>query len=129
MSYPVEDIPDEDLLYKRIHIRNDFRDGKVIPGAFRERVEGTDKGMSTDWSKYSTPKKTKNRARKPKENAVISFITLNLISLKLNVIHHPEPLNRAHTNITGIGRDPEIRTKLKDSFVWEIRFENFPSLS
>jgi hypothetical protein len=41
--FEIEDIPNADIIFYRIH-KSDFRDGDIIPGAFRSRIDG----MSTD---------------------------------------------------------------------------------
>ena len=65
-TWESEDIPDGDLLYMRLHRMYINNDGSVQVGAFRDH-EG---GMSTDWSKYSSPEQTQSRAKKPLENAI-----------------------------------------------------------
>ena len=123
MIWNTEEIPDIDSQYLRIH-KNNIRDGDVIPGAFRERGEGEDRGMSTDWSKYSTPIETRNRARIPKDNGVLHFLTGDLRHFNLNVFHRPiqnNPYiedNRAHTNVKGL--TTEVRLKLLSIFVCDI---------
>lgn len=57
--YPVEHIPDEGKLYYRVH-KSYIQDGQVIPGAFREIIDG----MSTDWEKYSMAIECRDRAKK-----------------------------------------------------------------
>jgi len=122
MTYQKEDIGDIDKLYYRIHKTWIKDDGKIKSGAFIERGNG----MSTDWEKYSIPENTRNRATSnSKLNGVVSFITGNLRKLTLTVQHTPSEDNRAHTDIKGnpkrIQDDPEIRLKLTDEFVWEIK--------
>ncbi len=119
MMWPVEIIPDEDSVYYRIH-QTFIRDGELIPGGFKERGSEKARGMSTDWEKYSTPEESRNRAKKPTQNGIISFVVGNLREVKLRVIHAPTQ-NRAHTNVKGI--DVETRLKLLDLFHWEIPFE------
>ncbi len=122
--WEIETIPDNDLLYKRIH-ENHIRDGEVMPVTFKEQGEDDNKGMSTDWAKYSRPRETKLRARDPKKNGVVSFDTEDLRDLNLEVVHAPikDPPkiedNRAHTHVQGI--DTEKRVKLLDLIKWEIK--------
>ncbi len=78
--WDTETIPDKDVLYKRIH-ENHIEDGEVMPITFKEQGKHDNKGMSTDWKKYSTPKETKLRARSPKKNGVVSFVTGDLRDL------------------------------------------------
>jgi len=122
--WDTETIPDKDVLYKRIH-ENHIEDGEVMPITFKEQGKHDNKGMSTDWKKYSTPKETKLRARSPKKNGVVSFVTGDLRDLNLEVAHAPIKDhaeiedNRAHTNVKGI--DTENRAKLLCLIKWEIK--------
>ena len=43
--WPAELIPDEDLLFYRIH-KSFIVNGELVPGAFQERGEGDARGMS-----------------------------------------------------------------------------------
>lgn len=126
VKHEIEEIVDEDKLYYRVH-KSQIIEKNLIPGAFRERGNDETKSMSTDWEKYSTPKQTKNRARNPKDNAVIGFITIDLRGLNLSVIHSPSNKNRAHTGVKGIAepieKDTELRLKLLDVFNWEIEID------
>ncbi len=122
MSIPaIENIPDDDLLYYRVH-KTFIVEGVLVPGAFKELGEGADRGMSTDWSKYSTPIESQNRARSPKDNGIISGNVGNIKSIGLSVVHAPIELNIAHTNIKGIDANTtEYRRKLLKVFSqWEI---------
>lgn len=62
--WPIESIPDADLLFMRVH-RNNIAHGKPVVGVFINRGEGEQEGMSTDWSEYSTAEQTKLRAANP----------------------------------------------------------------
>ncbi len=127
VKFDIEDIPNEHKLYYRVH-KNHMDNGEVLPVAFEERgrIEET-KSMSTDWEKYSTPERLKEKARKPELNAVISFIKQNLIDINLRVKHRPT-IYQAHTDVNGISkpiqRDPKIRLILCDLFNWEINIED-----
>ena len=73
MNWPREEIPDADALFLRVH-RCFLQYGEIIPGVFKDHGDRNGKGgMSTDWEKYSTPVATRNRARRPEDNGVISF--------------------------------------------------------
>jgi hypothetical protein len=118
------EIPDKDKLYYRVHAIY-FRDGGIMPGAFRERVDeddANDYGMSTDWAEYSTAEETRNRAQNPRQNAVVSFITGELKTLKLLVVYYPKEDNPAHTNVRGI--NTIIRRELIKKFRMEIELGN-----
>ena len=126
-----EDVPNEDYLYYRIH-KNEVRNGKVPPGSFSEKGDGNEKGMSTDWSKYSTPKEALNRptTRYPegdrtKTHGIISFIVEKVREIDgIKVLHAPRSYNIAHTHICGIPpQDPtktEVRSKLARIYTFEI---------
>jgi hypothetical protein len=94
--FPTEDIPGGDSVFLRAH-QTHFRDGDLQPGVFKAQG-GT--GMSSDWSKYSSPEETKERAKKPSENAVLRLGVgdiRNVPAFGLDVKHVPLlPSNRAH---------------------------------
>lgn len=69
--WEIELIPDDAVLYYRIHKGFVVR-GELIPGVFKERGEGKNRGMSTDWDKYSTAQEALNRSKKPADNGVVS---------------------------------------------------------
>lgn len=108
--WPIEDIPNEDALYMRVH-RQWFRDSHVVPGSFRNRPDDATGGMSTDWNRYATPGDTLQRARRPEDNAVIRFAVGDIRAIpEQQVEHAPLPDNRAHTDVLGPKeQDPEIR--------------------
>lgn len=129
MAFPIEQIPDADKLYYRIHtqyIDHTETDSKkkIKPGAFDPipKPDGTE--MSVDWSKYSTPTDTKNRARKPEKVGVVSFNVEEVRSkpTSLKVAHRPT-LNQAHSIIFDVlpdANNPEIRINLRRICKWEI---------
>lgn len=111
--WEVEDIPDEDRLFLRVHV-NDVRasGGKPHPGVFRER-QGS---MSVDWGKYSTAEESRNRARHPERVGILALIAGSVRSIEgLTVLHEPdeERNNRAHSGVHGIfdpgADDPDVR--------------------
>ena len=71
--WQVEEIPGEAVLYMRVHRQKVDQTGAPKPVAFQNKPTDTD-GMSTDWEKYSTPQQTRQRARKPEDNIVISLV-------------------------------------------------------
>jgi len=104
--WPVEYIPNEDSLYMRVH-RTWFKpNGQISPGAFQNRGDG----MSTDWSKYSTPEETRLRARKaPGDNAVVAMVVKDVRAVPGQQVEHtPLPQNQAHTDVRG-EKDEEAR--------------------
>lgn len=122
------DIPDSDLVYMRIHkinIDTSIDDPKesIRPVAFDPRGDG----LSVDWSAYSTPQKTKDRAKIPADNGVISMPIDKIREIPLlEVKHTPDALrnNYSHAEIMGIlprkPSDMGIRVKLMDMCKWEI---------
>lgn len=129
MSFPEESIPDESRLFYRIHeiyIDPDQTDPKkrIKPGAFdpQPKPDGTE--MSVDWDKYATAMDTRNRARKPEKNGVVSFVAgqVRQSPTPLHVSHKPTA-NKAHAiiwNVLPHSNHPEIRIKLRRICQWEI---------
>ena len=112
-----EPIPNSDSLFMRAH-KDHCRTGELDFGVFRDRG----RGMSTDWSKYSTPEETRNRGRIPELNAILSLPVGGVREIDLVVEHDPlnverakeigiDP-NRAHTEVIG-EKTTEIRLKLR----------------
>jgi hypothetical protein len=108
-AWEVEYIPDDDLLYRRVHRKLLSVLGGARAGAFTDHKGG----MSTDWSKYSTPEDTRHRlsGQPPDEFAVAVLPVGEVRRLGLLVEHDPLPENRAHTNVIG-DKDAEVRLKL-----------------
>jgi hypothetical protein len=107
-SWPVEPIPAPDRLFMRAH-RVFFTSGQLAPGVFRDHGEG----MSMDWERYSTPERTRLRAKHPEDNAVIQMVAADVRAIPpLTVEHRPVPENRAHSGVIG-RKDPEVRVKLR----------------
>lgn len=123
--YPVENIPDGDRLFYRIH-PNLVDEGKIIPGAFKEIGDG----MSTAWSKYSTSTQLQQRAK-----SLVNIVSLEVLSVRaingLEVIHDPlynEKENiddQAHSLIKGIPKQKVLKARIRDTLVdiakWEIQ--------
>jgi hypothetical protein len=116
--WPVEQIPNEHFLFFRVH-RNYMQFGEDIPfGVFRDQ-EG---GMSTDWDKYSTAEQSQKRAKVPEDNGVLRLNVGGVREITpLSVEHGPEPLNRAHTEVLGDKKAPQVRLKLQRLAEWAIR--------
>jgi len=108
-SWEKEHIPDDDLLYRRIHRKLLNAAGGVRAGAFTDHLGG----MSTDWSKYSTPEETRHRISiaPSDEFAVVALQVVEVRAMGQEVDHDPLPENRAHTNVVG-EKDAEVRLKL-----------------
>lgn len=107
----VEPISNDDHLFMGIHRTWVKPDGDVSPGAFKNRGNG----MSTDWSRYSTPEQTRDRRRNPKDNLVVQMEVGRVRSIPGQSVEHTPLLeNRAHTDVFGV-KDPEARVKLRRS--------------
>jgi hypothetical protein len=68
--------PDEDALYRWVHQQwFSKKTGGVSPTFFKNAPDppGGRQGMSTDWSRYSTPEESRRRARIPALNGVIEL--------------------------------------------------------
>jgi hypothetical protein len=114
-SWPIEDIPDADLLYYWAN-RAHFFDGSLDPGVFRDR-EGS---MSTSWAKYSSAEVFRQRARKPEDNAVLELTVMDVRAIDpLEVRHSPDLADRSHTDVIG-EKSTEVRLKLMRAFRWAI---------
>ena len=132
-TYPIEEIPNQDLLYYRIHkTKIDFDElddnKKIKLLAFDPQPKGSTE-MSTDWHKYSSALDAQNRARVPNDNGIVSFEvgTVRSSPFPLHVRHDPTLTehfkNRAHAVILSIpprNNDIGIRLKLRDICKWEI---------
>lgn len=109
-SPEAEAIPDEDHIFRWVPANRINARGQPAPGAFKERGSG----MSTDWSKYSTAKESQDRAQKPELTGIARLEVEEVRRLGLGVTHTPRDWNRAHTDVTGIGDDEELRLLLRD---------------
>jgi hypothetical protein len=110
LTWQSENIPNEDFLYMRVHKQNFCAKYPTFsPGVFVNRGGG----MSTDWSKYSTPSETRNRGKVPKDNAIIRMLASDVGNIEgQTVIHTPDipNRNRSHTDVIG-EKDVEVRLK------------------
>jgi hypothetical protein len=125
-----EPIPENSLLFMRVHRAYIDEKGAPTPGAFRN-LPTPESGMSTDWCKYSSAEETRQRARSPAENGVIALPVESVRQIPGQTVEHtpqqrpPEPLkpNRAHTDIWG-PKSPEVRVKLLGIYTWAIHRED-----
>jgi hypothetical protein len=126
--WPTEQIPDVDLLFMRVH-KNDIQNGQPIPGVFKNRGEGEQEGMSTDWSKYSTPEQTKLRAiNQAWRGGVIQIVVGEVRKVPRQTVEHaPLRENRAHTNVKGPKKGgiegTQIRYLFMRTWSWAIKYE------
>lgn len=103
-----EEIPNQDLLFMRVHRQWLHEDGSISAGAFQNRPTKAD-GMSIDWEKYSSARATKERAPRPDDNAVVKMLAGQAGGIPdQTVVHTPKRENRAHTDVFG-EKNPEVR--------------------
>lgn len=119
---PTEAIPDDGRVLMRVHKQYLDKVGRLRPVAFRDQGDG----MSTDWEKYSTPLETKNRAKIPSDNGVISLVVGSIReNRRLTVVHTPhnaDPPHERHVDVFG-EKDPETRMHLLGIAQWEIHYK------
>lgn len=113
-TWPSEPIPDGDHLYVFVHAQW-IKHGRIVPFFFQNRPDERTGAMSTDWSKYSTPEATRQRARKPHLNAVGRLLVGQVRAIPLqDIVHtpiqnHPTlPDNRAHTDVRGPKQETDL---------------------
>ena len=138
-TYTVEEIPDEDSFYYRIHkTKIDFDEPdpkkkiKLLAFDPQSKIKNEiSTEMSTDWSRYSSTIDSQNRARIPNDNGIVSFL-VSLVKdtpYSLSVRHDPVheiPKNLSHSLVFDVParkNDIGIRLKLRDICNWEIPIE------
>jgi hypothetical protein len=122
-KFPIEDIPNEDTLYRRIHKAHVDSKNEIMPMAFPTE----DDGLSVNWSKYTNAEDTKNEVivfgKLPENYGVVSLIVGLVRAIPLRVIHDPTQ-NQAHSLILDIPprkpNDLGIRARLQGICKWEI---------
>lgn len=117
-DWTVEDIPHSDVVYYRVHTTR-LLNGLVRGNCFRERGNAADlakpRSLSTDWARYATPAATLARAARPEDNIVVALTVGDVRHIEeVSVQHSPIRENRSHTDVVGVGRDPEIRDRLHE---------------
>ena len=119
MAYPVEPIPDEDNLFRRVHSTQcNPTTGEIFSSAF----DGDE--MSVNWEKYSTAAQTANQH----SLAVVRLNAGYCRSLGQTVIHKPlcppesSEDNQAHSEVQG-RKTKALRGKLRDNaeVVWRLQ--------
>lgn len=122
-SWSRESIPDEDVLFLRIHCVNVDKEGKPTAGAFVDHGEG----MSVDWNKYSTAEAAQARAKNPTRNGIVKLAVDEVRRIPgLSIEHRPsqQPKNRAHSEILGDKKtDPEVRVRLRRAAKWVVPYK------
>ena len=76
------------------------------------RLENVPEGMSTDWSKYSTPDESRNRAGNPSDNGIVSFVVEKIWAIDLTVEHDPlyDPIIISLTGLMPMSSELEAKT-------------------
>jgi hypothetical protein len=129
-KWPVEVIPDDDELFMRVHRRWFNEAGDLDAGCFQNHPKKSG-GMSTDWSRYSTPGETRRRAQRsePADNVVVALSVGRIRVIPgQTVIHAPiqdEPDsadNRAHTEVFG-PKNAETRIHFLRAYRLEISLD------
>lgn len=121
MAGPIsEPIPNEDNVYRRFHRdQYDEEDNTVIPMVF----DNKGKGMSTDWSKYSSPEKCRNRAPNPEEFGVLTLKVKQIREIESQDVEHtPTKDNNSHSDVTG-EKNNKIRIRYLRIYNLEIKPE------
>jgi hypothetical protein len=127
-EWPVEDIPDSDTLFLRVHRQHIREDRSVRPAAFQDRGDG----MSTDWSKYASASTTRFHPLKngPENYGVLQMNVGEVRGVDaLRVVHEPIkdhptlPDNRAHSEVFE-EKTEEVRTKLGRLAQWAIKLDD-----
>jgi hypothetical protein len=104
-------------------------DGDIKPGFFRNRPKAPSAGMSCDWEKYSTAEESRQRARNPATNGVLSMVAGQVREVPRQRLEHdpvkelestPPIVNRAHSQVFG-EKTPEVRLKLRRITTWLIK--------
>jgi len=119
-----EEVPDNALLFMRVHRSLVDEFGQVMPRAFVNHSDPNDPssqpGMSTDWEKYSSAEECRQKAnqsgKQPANYAVVQMRVGEVRGIpEQSVVHSPinEPpiINRAHTDVFG-EKDEEVRLSL-----------------
>jgi hypothetical protein len=119
-AWLVEEIPDGDYLFLRVHKSHTDADGEPFPHAFRNQPKGSS-GMSTDWSKYTTPADTQGRGKQArKEYAIVKFTAGHARAIPgQRVVHEPSVHNRAHSEVFG-DKTTEVRERFMQIYQIEI---------
>jgi len=98
----VEIIPDNDKLFRRIHISlYNEKKRKFSEPAFMVRDRRNEKALSVNWEKYASAEQTSYDPYTKKNFCVGGIIARIPRKLNLEVIHKPTRNNIAHSIISG----------------------------
>ncbi len=121
-----EEIPDNDLLYMRVH-RTYWTnpDPNYIPASCFKDLPNPGAGMSTDWCRYAKPHETRAREGQPEMNAVVSMRVEDIKRIEAQgVVHDPLIGNRAHSLVKGPKTKPRIRKMFSRCARIQIRIDD-----
>ena len=113
LGWPVETIPDEDAVYRRVHkALLDVEDPDFIPPAAFRVIEDE---ISVEWEKYASADEALRHAHDPLANGLLELQASSIRETgSLDIKHAPLPDNRAHSNIVGFhGLQKSKLTKLR----------------
>lgn len=124
-DFPIEQIPDEDFLFLRVHC-SDMRGEKkeeVGLNAFTNRPTDDPKAkLSTNWSRYSSAEHTRTNlkpGKNPKNYAVVRMNVGAVRKIPTQLVEHaPERENRSHSHVTGLNKChlPEDEVMIRHEF-------------
>jgi hypothetical protein len=109
MAFAIEEIPDEDKLFRRIHHTHLLPEGEVSSAAFKQPR------MSVNWDKYSDAQRTADE----NSAAVVALMAGGCRELNQTVEHmpisseQPDGPNQAHAEVCG-NKTGAICRKLRD---------------
>ncbi len=115
MAFVIEDIPDEDLLYRRIHGKHYHRDiDKISSVAFK------DERMSVNWAKHSSPE----AAAIATSVLVVSLVAGECRQISQKVEHTPIEAgqiggpNQSHAEVYGSKKTAKDQLRDMARVVW-----------
>lgn len=106
MNKIIENILNESILYRRVHKNKiNFNTEKPTPNFFdfmkNNQTKELEKELSVNRNKYcKTPLDSRNKAKSPNNNWVVSLLALNIRSFcDSNVIHTPSNDDKSHSSV------------------------------
>ncbi len=112
MHWPIEEIPDSDHLFRRIHVNDFWPTGELNPGAFRETE------MSCDWDKYRTPEQAQHGGKQEARKYAVDKLNEGKVRCIEDqcVIHTPDPNlnNQGHSDVVGEKRSTQVRLEFME---------------
>ena len=127
----IERIPDEDSLFRtishKLYLQENLTETEIPKAAIR--LGNDEKGMSVDWSKYSTAEESQER--KSETHGVISWVVKLVREIEAGVLtveHQPNGENRAHSLIIPSLRDKRTWKRIRTYLMRMAKIEITPSL-